>query len=87
MQKVGLDKETTRQATRSQIVWMFALPILTAVLHTIFAYPIISKMLVLFGITSESLIIICTAAVILAFAALYWLIYNITSKVYLNIVE
>src|SRR5690625_3435749 len=42
MQKVGLDKETTRKATRSQIVWMFALPIITAVLHTIFAYPIIS---------------------------------------------
>lgn len=87
MQKVGLDKETTRQATRSQIVWMFSLPILTAALHTAFAFPIIQKMLVLFGITSQGLLIACTVGVVLVFALIYWVIYRITSKVYLNIVE
>ncbi|WP_277630267.1 ABC transporter permease [Atopococcus tabaci] len=87
MQKVGLDKETTRQATRSQIVWMFSMPILTAALHTAFAFPIIQKMLVLFGITSKGLLIACTVGVVLAFAFVYWVIYRITSKVYLNIVE
>lgn len=87
MQKVGLDKETTREATRNQLVWMFTLPILTAVIHTAFAYPIIQKMLILFGITSHQLLIACTAGVAVAFSFIYWVIYKITSRVYLKIVE
>ena len=87
MQKVGLDKETTREATRNQLLWMFTLPILTAVIHTAFAYPIIQKMLILFGITSHKLLILCTAGVVVAFSLIYWVIYKITSKEYLKIVE
>ena len=87
MQKVGLDKEMTRKATRSQIVWMFILPILVASLHTVFAFPMLQKMLVLFGITSKMLLLSVTIGVVIGFALLYWIIYRITSKVYLNIVE
>lgn len=87
MQKVGLDKQTTRQATHSQIVWMFTLPILTAAIHTAFAYPIIHKLLMIFGIMQHKLLILCTAGVVVAFALIYWIIYRITSKVYLSIVE
>ncbi|GAA0369494.1 FtsX-like permease family protein [Alkalibacterium iburiense] len=87
MQKVGLDKATTRQATRSQIVWMFTLPLLVAAVHTAFAYPIIHQMLLVFGIMSHRLLILCTLGVVGAFALLYWIIYRITSRVYLKIVE
>ncbi|API88472.1 hypothetical protein BKP56_03785 [Marinilactibacillus sp. 15R] len=87
MQKVGLDKQTTRQATHSQIVWMFTLPILTAAIHTAFAYPIIHKLLMIFGIMQHKLLILCTVGVVVAFALIYWIIYRITSKVYLSIVE
>ena len=87
MQKVGLDKATTRQATRSQIVWMFTLPLIVAVMHTAFAYPIIHQMLLVFGIMSHRLLILCTLGVVCAFALLYWIIYHITSRVYLKIVE
>lgn len=87
MQKVGLDKETTRKATRSQIVWMFTMPILVASLHTAFAFPILQKMLILFGITSKMLLLSVTVGVVVGFALIYWIIYRITSKVYLNIVE
>lgn len=87
MQKVGLDKETTRKATRSQIVWMFTLPLLVASLHTAFAFPILQKMLVLFGITSQELLLSVTIGVVIVFALIYGLIYQITSKIYLEIVE
>lgn len=87
MQKVGLDKETTRKATRSQIVWMFTLPILVASLHAAFAFPILQKMVILFGITSKMLLLSVTVGVVIGFALIYWLIYRITSIVYLNIVE
>ncbi|GEK88546.1 putative ABC transport system permease protein [Alkalibacterium putridalgicola] len=87
MQKVGLDKETTRQATHSQILWMFTLPILTAALHTAFAYPIVQKLLLLFGITSNTLFLLTTIGVVMGYSLIYWIIYRITSKLYLNIVE
>lgn len=87
MQKVGLDKETTRKATRSQIVWMFMLPIFVATMHTAFAFPIIQKMLILFGITSQTLLLTVTIGVVLSFAAIYGIIYLVTSKAYLSIVE
>lgn len=87
MQKVGLDRETTRKATRSQIVWMFTLPLLVASMHTAFAFPILHKMLILFGITSEMLLLLVTVGVIIGFAAIYGLIYLATSKAYLSIVE
>lgn len=87
MQKVGLDRETTRKATHSQIVWMFTLPILIAAIHTAFAYPIVQKLLVLFSITSHKTLILCTLGVVAAFALIYWIIYRITSRVYLSIVE
>ncbi|SFB99003.1 putative ABC transport system permease protein [Alkalibacterium subtropicum] len=87
MQKVGLDKETTRQATHSQILWMFTLPILTAALHTAFAYPIVQKMLMLFGITSNTLFTLTTLGVVMGYSLIYWIIYRVTSKLYLSIVE
>lgn len=87
MQKVGLDKETTRKATQSQILWMFSLPILTAALHTAFAYPIVQKLLVIFGILNNRLFILITISVVLIYALIYWIIYRVTSRMYLNIVE
>lgn len=87
MQKVGLDRETTRKATRSQIVWMFTLPLLVASMHTAFAFPILQKMLILFGITSKMLLLLVTFGVVIGFAAIYGLIYLVTSKAYLSIVE
>lgn len=87
MQKVGLDKETTRKATRYQILWMFSLPLLVAIMHTIFAYPILQKMLVLFGITSSKLFILSITTVIFIYGIIYWVIYRVTSKIYLDIVE
>ncbi len=87
MQKVGLDKETTRKATHSQILWMFSLPILTAALHTAFAYPIVQKLLVIFSIMNNRLFLGITVGVVLVYAFIYWIIYRVTSRMYLNIVE
>ena len=61
--------------------------LLVASLHTVFAFPMLQKMLVLFGITSKMLLLSVTIGVVISFALLYSIIYRITSKVYLNIVE
>ena len=87
MQKVGLDKEMIRESTRSQIVWMFLLPIVIATIHVIFAYPIVQKLLLIFGVTNDVTWLLSFTGVVIAFAAVYWIIYRVTSKVYYSIVK
>lgn len=87
MQKVGLDKELIQESTRSQIVWMFFLPIGIATIHVIFAYPIVRKLLLIFGVTNETTWLLSFVGVVIAFAAIYWLIYRLTSRVYYSIVK
>lgn len=87
MQKVGLDKEMIEESTRSQIVWMFLLPIVIATIHVIFAYPIVRKLLLIFGVTNEITWLLSFIGVVIAFAAIYWVIYRLTSRVYYSIVK
>lgn len=87
MQKVGLDKETTRKATRSQVIWMFLLPLITATVHVAFAYPILHSMVNILGRIDHFLLTVTIACVVGVFALIYGVIYQITSKVYLKIVE
>ncbi|QHJ72105.1 FtsX-like permease family protein [Planococcus halotolerans] len=87
MQKVGLDEEMIKESTRSQIVWMFLLPIVIATIHVSFAYPIVRKLLMIFGVTNDMTWLLTFIAVVIAFAAIYWMIYRVTSRVYYSIVK
>ncbi|RNF38972.1 FtsX-like permease family protein [Planococcus salinus] len=87
MQKVGLDKDMIQDSTRSQIVWMFLLPIVIATIHVSFAYPIVRKLLLIFGVTNDVTWLLSFIGVVIAFAAIYWMIYRVTSRVYYSIVK
>lgn len=87
MQKVGLDKKMIRDTSRSQVVWMFMLPILVATVHTAFAYPILYKMLLIFGLNSHAILIGSMAGVVIAFGLIYWIIYRLTARIYYSIVQ
>ena len=87
MQKVGLDKEMIRDTSRSQVVWMFMLPIIVATTHMAFAYPILYKMLLIFGLNSHLILIGSMAGVVVLFALIYWVIYRLTARVYYSIVQ
>lgn len=87
MKKVGLDKELIEESTRAQIVWMFLLPIVIATIHVSFAYPIVRKLLLIFGVTNEITWLLSFIGVVFAFAASYWIIYRLTSRVYYSIVK
>ncbi len=87
MQNVGLTRKEVRKAIRSQVLTMFFLPLLVACIHISFAFPMISKMLLLFGMNNTSLFMICTLACAAVFAAFYTLIYSLTSRMYYRIVE
>ena len=87
MQKVGLDKKTIRKTTRLQIIWMFLLPLVIAVIHVAFAFPIIQKLLLLFSVVNTTLVFWCFAGVIVGYSVIYGIIYQVTSKVYYSIVK
>ncbi|MFD1032341.1 FtsX-like permease family protein [Metaplanococcus flavidus] len=87
MQKVGLDEEMIKDSTRSQLVWMFLLPIVIATIHVSFAYPIVRKLLMIFGVTNDMTWLMTFIAVVITFAAIYWMIYRVTSRVYYGIVK
>ena len=63
------------------------LPLLLAGLHLAFAFPFVHKLLLLFNLWNTRLLVGTTAASFLAFAALYTLVYRITSNAYYHIVS
>ena len=87
MQKVGLSRREVRSSVRRQILMVFFLPLLMAMLHITMAFPMIRRMLLLFGMTNTKLFIGCTAGTVLIFAVVYGLIYLMTARSYYHIVE
>lgn len=87
MQKVGLSRREVRSSVRRQILMVFFLPLLMAMLHITMAFPMIRRMLLLFEMTNTKLFIGCTAGTVLIFAVVYGLIYLMTARSYYHIVE
>lgn len=87
VQKVGLSRREVRSSVRRQILMVFFLPLLMAMLHITMAFPMIRRLLLLFGMTNTKLFIGCTAGTVLIFAVVYGLIYLMTARSYYHIVE
>lgn len=87
MQKVGMTKREIRKSINSQLLTVFFLPLILAGLHLTFAFPIISKILVMFGLFNNSLFIITAIVCFIIFSLFYAIVYKITSNTYYNIVS
>ncbi len=87
MQKVGMTKRDIRKSINSQMLTVFFLPLILAGVHLGFAFPFISKILVLFGFDNTLLNIIVNAVCFAVFGVFYALVYKITSNVYYGIVS
>ncbi len=86
MQKVGMNKKEIRKSINSQVLTVFFLPLAMSAVHLGFAFPMIYKMLILFGITDLKFLILITLACFAVFALFYILVYKITSRAYYSIV-
>lgn len=87
MQKVGMSDAEVRGTIKKQILMVFFMPLLVAILHTMAGFTMISGLLGAICLFDTRLIIMCGIAVVVFFAILYGLSYNITSKTYYNIVR
>lgn len=87
MQKVGMSRQDIRKSVNSQMLTVFALPLITAVLHLGFAFPMVQKLLMLFNLRNVSLMRTVMAVTVLLFGLLYALIYKLTANAYFSIVS
>lgn len=87
MQKVGMTKKDIRQSINSQILIVFFAPLLLAGLHLLFAFPMISKLLLLFGLNRTQFLAMVALGCYLMFAVCYIIVYKMTSGVYYRIVS
>ena len=87
LMKVGMTQKEVKQSINSQVLTVFFLPLITAGIHLAFAYPLISKILLLMSAVEESLLILVTICCYLVFALFYVIVYIITSKGYYTIVS
>ena len=82
-----MTKKDIRQSINSQILTVFFAPLLMAGLHLIFAFPMIYKLLLLFGLKNLQLLMLVNLGCFLLFAVFYIMVYKITSSAYYNIVS
>lgn len=86
MEKVGMSNDEVKATIRSQVRTVFFLPILMAAIHVGMAFPMIKRLLSLFGLSNTALFAGCMAGTILVFVLIYLLVFLKTFKTYYKIV-
>jgi putative ABC transport system permease protein len=87
MQKVGMSKKEVKNTINKQILMVFFLPLIVAVIHIAVAFNIVSKLLALFGMYSVTTLALAIAGTVLIFAVAYVIVYALTAKTYYKIVQ
>ena len=87
MRKVGMTEREIRKSIHHQILTVFFLPLFGAGLHTLFAFPMIEKLLKMMVYASRSLYLVTLLICFAVFTIFYIAVYLITSKAYTRIID
>ena len=87
MRKVGMTQRDIRATINSQMLTVFAAPLLLAGVHMLFAFPFLWKILMLMNLFNKALIARVAVLCYLVFALAYVLVYKLTSNSYYTIVS
>lgn len=87
MRQVGLDEHLIKKTINKQVIWVFLIPIIIAIIHTLAAFRIIHTLLGITGINDIGLFATSYLGVIVAFIAIYSLMYWVTSRIYYMIIN
>ena len=87
LRKVGMEDTQIKKTINEQILLVFFMPLALAGLHLICAYPMISKLMVLFTITDMTLIKIVTCITFVMIGVFYGIVYKLTSHMYYKIIR
>ncbi len=87
LQKVGMDKRDIRRTINKQLRLVFFLPLIGALIHLAVAFRILRSLLAMFQLERTGLIVLCFVAVSAVFSVIYFIVYQLTSKIYYKIVN
>ena len=80
LQKVGMTKSEIRSSINSQVLTLFFTPLLAAGVHIAFAFPLIVKLLMMFGNMDVGFLALVAVICFALYSAVYILAYILTSK-------
>lgn len=87
MQQVGLSEKETTKSIHSQVLMVFMLPVVGAIINLCFAIPAIRQILIQFNFYNVQLMTIIAVSITLILLCLYFAIYGLTTRIYRKIVE
>lgn len=87
MQKVGMSKKEVKNSIRSQVLTVFFLPLIVAIIHIAVAFKVITKLLAVLNLVNVPLFFGCTIATVAVFALFYGIVFSITAREYYKIVN
>lgn len=87
LRKVGMNDRDIRRAVNSQVLTVFFAPLIAAGVHMVFAFPMLTKLLGLFGMRDTGFLALVSLICFAVFAAMYILVYVITSRSYYRVVS
>ena len=87
LQKVGMDQKTVRRSVRQQVLLVFFLPLVVALLHVCGSLNLIALMLSAFGLADKGFIMLCSIGSALIVAAVYLAFYGQTAHSYYKLVR
>ena len=86
LQKLGIDQKTIKKSINRQVLIVFFLPLVTAFIHTAFAFKMYRKIIELFGVDG-SVTLNATIVIGAIFVVVYLIVYQITSRSYYRIIK
>lgn len=87
MQKVGMSDREIKSTIHRQILLVFGLPLLGALMHTFVGMFMVDRLMAVIQFFNTRLMIGCTAGVAAAFILIYGISYLTTAKTYYRIVK
>ena len=86
LRKLGMTTREIRRSVNWQTLILFFLPLLVAGIHLVFAFPMLSQLIMLFGVMNIALLSKICVICYLVFAIFYILAYLVTARLYYRIV-
>lgn len=87
LQNVGMSQKEVKQTIQFQVLIFFFVPLIVAIIHLAFAYPLILRILKGLLQCDKNIYLFSTVGCIAGLVIIYTIIYLITSKAYYRIVK
>ncbi len=87
LQDVGMDQTSIRRTIRTQVLTTFFMPLLMAVVHIGFVYPMVLQIVSRIGVVDSAIFASSIGIALAGFVIIYILVYWLTSGTYYHIIS